>query len=39
MDPDSTPTPTSADFPSDCRLILTKETWFPLLRERESWKL
>ena len=41
QDPDSTPTPTSDDFPSDFRQekwILTKKTWFPLVRERKSWK-
>ena len=42
QDPDSTPNPTSDDFPSDSgceNWILSKETWFSLLREWKSWKL
>ena len=36
------PTPTSSDFPSDSgweKWNVTKETWFPLVREWRCWKL
>ena len=37
--PSRSPTPTSADFPSDSgweQSLLAEETWFPVVRESKS---